>query len=46
MDCYCPAERYGRTAFSMALFYVLCGWAIAMLTIVGTLCRMDKERKR
>jgi hypothetical protein len=37
MDCYCPGF--------MALFYVLCGWAIAMLTMIATDYRMDKERK-
>ncbi len=31
MECYCPGY--------MALFYLLCGWALAMITMLATFYR-------
>lgn len=28
MDCFCPGY--------MALFYLFCGWALAMITVLAT----------
>ena len=28
MECYCPGF--------MAMFYLFCGWALAMITVVAT----------